>query len=87
MTVLYKLIFAKQVRKKDLPRIPAVHRARILKVIDALQYNPRPIGALRLTNRDEYRIRQGDYRVLYVIEDQIRIVEIRHIAQRGEVYR
>lgn len=86
MTALYSLIFNKQVRKKDLPKIPAKDRARILKIIDGLQYNPRPRGALRLTNREEYRIRQGDYRILYVIEDEVKIVEIQHIASRGDVY-
>lgn len=87
MTALYNLTFARQVRKKDLPKIPPKERSRILETVEKLQYNPRPFGALRLTNREEYRIRQGDYRVLYVIEDQIKIVEIRHIAQRGEAYR
>lgn len=87
MTALYKITFARQVRKKDLPKIPPKDRGRILETVEKLQYNPRPFGALRLTNREEYRIRQGDYRILYIIDDQIRIIEIRHIAQRDEVYR
>lgn len=86
MTVLYKLIFSKQVRKKDLPKIPERDRKRILRAIDGLQYQPRPIQALKLTNKDEYRLRQGDYRILYAIEDKVRIVEIRRVGNRKNVY-
>lgn len=84
---LYKLVLAKQVRKKDLPKIAEKPRLKILKIIEGLQSDPRPKNALRLTNREEYRIRHGDYRILYLIEDEVKIVQIEHVGHRGEVYR
>ena len=84
---LYKLILSKQVRKKDLPNIPQKDRAKVVNAITNLQDNPRPPKATRLTNREEYRVRQGDYRILYTIEDEICIVEVRNVGHRREVYK
>lgn len=83
---LYKLVFVEHVRKKELPKIPAKDRGKILKVIDGLRLDPRPEKAFRLTNREEYRLRQGNYRILYTIEDEIRIVEIRQVGHGKSVY-
>ena len=84
---LYKIVLAKQVRKKDLPKIPNPYVKKIVTVIGSLSENPRPVGSLKLTNRDEYRIRVGLYRILYTIEEEIRIVEVTNVKHRGAVYR
>ena len=62
-------------------------RQRIARAIDALGEEPRPVGAVRLAGRDDYRIRVGDYRVVYIIDDAERLVVVGRIAHRREVYR
>jgi mRNA interferase RelE/StbE len=84
---LYSIVLAKSVRKKDLPKVPLAYRLKILKVISGLADEPRPLNSLRLTNREEYRIRVGIYRILYVIDDEVRIVEVTNVKHRGEVYK
>jgi len=84
---LYKVVISKQVRKKDLPKVPVKDRTKIVALIGSLQHEPRPAQALRLTNREEYRIRQGNYRILYIIADEVKVVEVRKVGHRGEVYR
>lgn len=84
---LYKLVISKQVRKKDFPKIPSKYRPSIIVAMESLRKDPRPPQAKKLTNREEYRLRQGDYRILYVIAEEVRIVEVRRVRHRREVYR
>ena len=50
--------------------------------------NPRPKGAKKLESKEEiWRIRIGDYRVLYAIEDVIKIIEVRNIGHRKDIYK
>lgn len=84
---LYKVVLSKQVRKKDFQRIPTKALQRIIDLIGGLQANPRPRAATKLTNREEYRMRSGNYRILYVINDKKLHVEIRAVRHRGEVYK
>ncbi|MBI5882834.1 MAG: type II toxin-antitoxin system RelE/ParE family toxin [Elusimicrobia bacterium] len=63
-------------------------RERIIPKIDALVVNPRPHGAEKLAGvENRYRLRVGDYRVIYAIEDGLRLVIIAVIAHRRESYR
>ena len=55
--------------------------------IKSLAENPRPVGSRKLANRSEMRLRVGDYRILYLIDDVRRTVTISVIAHRREVYR
>ena len=66
----YKIVFKRSVAK-DLRPIPNEDVRRILARIDQLAEDPRPPGAERLTGDDKYRIRQGRYRILYTIADEI----------------
>ena len=59
----------------------------IIETITALAENPRPSRAEKLVNRSEWRVRVGDYRVLYQIDDQNRTITITSVAHRREVYR
>ena len=59
---------------------------RIIKQLISLSDNPRPHGVKKLHGREGYRIRVGDYRILYVIDDNEKKVEIVSAAHRKEVY-
>jgi mRNA interferase RelE/StbE len=52
-----------------------------------LASDPRPTGTAKLAGRDDYRIRVGDYRIVYAFDDDARLVLIARIAHRREVYR
>ena len=60
---------------------------RVNKAIAQLGGNPRPLGSKKLTDRDGYRIRVGDYRVFYQIGDTAKLVIIYRVAARSDVYR
>ena len=72
---------------KELERIPLKDRRRIVDRITALADDPRPAGSERLSGDDKYRIRQGDYRILYEIVDHELIVAVVRVGHRREVYR
>lgn len=73
---------------KDLRRIEARAVTRISSAIDRLGVNPRPRGSKRLAGRrDRLRVRVGDYRVLYAVDDDQRVVIVYNILHRREVYR
>ncbi|MEK7282051.1 MAG: type II toxin-antitoxin system RelE/ParE family toxin [Chloroflexota bacterium] len=65
---------------------PPVH-TRISRKILSLENNPRPRGTKKLSGREEYRLRVGDYRVLYTIDDRNTVVIIFAVGHRREVYR
>ena len=62
-------------------------RARIAPAIDDLANEPRPPGASKLAGREDYRIRVGDYRIVYAVDDDEHLVLIAKIAHRRDVYR
>jgi mRNA interferase RelE/StbE len=76
---------AKRELKKLVPRIVSL----IVSKIDTLAVNPRPEGCKKLvTNKEElWRVKVGEYRILYAIDDEIRIVDIHHVGHRREIYR
>ena len=82
----YKIVF-KQSVVKDLRSIPKKDVQRILQKIDQLADDPRPIGGQKLADAEKYRIRQGNYRILYSIEDDIVTVTVVKIGHRRDVYR
>jgi len=67
--------------------LPAQIQTRIAKAILALESNPFPLGRKKLKNRDGWRIRVGDYRVLYFADTKTRQIAIGVIGHRREVYR
>ena len=74
--------------EKDLRSIQKSRLPAILEAIEALKENPRPLGCRKLVGSESaFRIRIGDYRVVYTIEDTIRIVEINRVRHRKDVYR
>lgn len=74
--------------KKQLAILPAEDRRRIGKKIDTLEVNPRPAGCIKLSGEDDlYRLRVGDYRLVFSIQDDILYVLVIRIGHRREVYR
>jgi mRNA interferase RelE/StbE len=77
----------KQSVAKDLKAIPKKDVQRIMGRIASLADDPRPPQAEKLSGDDKYRIRQGVYRILYQIEDEILTVCVVKVGHRKEIYR
>lgn len=73
--------------QKQLTRLPAEHQERILVAMEALADAPRPQGCSKLTGRDAWRIRVGDYRIIYEIFDDRRVVIVVVVGHRKDAYR
>ncbi len=82
----YKITFKKSVTK-DLRNIPKADIARILKKIDALADNPRGEGCVKLSAKERYRVRQGLYRMIYEIRDEVLIVVVVKVGHRSAIYK
>ena len=85
---MYKVQFSKQAGK-DLRNLPKTVIKRVIIASEGLAKNPQPNGCkkLRGTKENLYRVRVGDYRIIYVIEETIRIVTVRNVRHRKDVYR
>lgn len=83
---IYELKFRKSVHK-DLHGLPKADLLRILNRIESLRDDPRPAGSQKLSGAEKYRVRQGDYRILYSIDDDAIVVEVVKVGHRREVYR
>lgn len=84
--VVYSLV-VKRSAAREIDALPTAVRRRVIGKIAALASDPRPHGAQKLTGEDRYRIRQGDYRVVYTIEDEVVTVTVVRVAHRSDVYR
>jgi mRNA interferase RelE/StbE len=73
--------------KKELARLPAAVQKRVTRVLLALEEEPFPTGCKKLKNRDGWRVRVGDYRILYFADKAARQVIVGVIAHRRDVYR
>jgi mRNA interferase RelE/StbE len=80
-------VFIEKLAEKQLAKIPPPHFNRITKALQSLSTNPRPSGCKKLKGRDGYRIRVGDYRIIYTIEDDVLKVYVIDIGYRREIYR
>ena len=83
---MYRAKLASSRVEKELDRIPSSHFGKVDAVILSLQENPRPRGAKKL-GKDKYRVRVGNYRVLYWVDDKHKIVVIAKVKHRRESYR
>jgi mRNA interferase RelE/StbE len=83
----YTVVFARSARK-ELQALDRTVAARILKRIEALRLEPRPSGCRKLEGTDNlWRIRIGDWRVVYAIDDDRSLVEVSVVRHRREAYR
>jgi mRNA interferase RelE/StbE len=71
----------------EIEGLPRKDRGRIVEKILRLADEPRPPGCEKLSGREQYRLRQGSYRILYSIEDADVIVVVVKIAHRRDAYR
>jgi mRNA interferase RelE/StbE len=85
---MYQVIINPAARKELRKLSPSVVTPISMK-IDSLSRNPRPVGCKKLVdNKSElWRIRVGDYRILYSIDDEVRIIDVVHIGNRRDVYK
>jgi mRNA interferase RelE/StbE len=72
---------------RQIRRLSEQTQERIHRVIEHLAENPRSPGTKKLTSRDGYRVRVGDYRILYQIDDGAKTIIIYRVMSRGDVYR
>lgn len=84
---MYEVLLASQA-ERDLKKLAAQEFHRIIPAIKALAETPRPPGCRKLEGfRSDYRIRNGDYRVIYEVDDKDNKVRIMRIRHRRDVYR
>jgi mRNA interferase RelE/StbE len=82
----YTIVLARSA-ERDLEGVPSTMEQRVEKAIDNLAENPRPPGVRKLRGTtDLWRIRVGDYRVVYRIDDSQRLVDVTHIRHRRDAY-
>jgi len=73
--------------KKDVRALDGVNRRRVLAAFHALETNPRPHGCKKLVDEDDlWRLRVGDYRVIYAIDDGRKVVTVRAVRHRSHAY-
>jgi mRNA interferase RelE/StbE len=72
---------------KELEDLQAKDRRRIVSRIQNLAEEPRPRGCEKLSGRDRYRLRQGNFRILYEVDDGAETVTVVKIGHRRDVYR
>ncbi len=83
---VYSIYFKSSVRK-DLDSIPRNDLQRIMERIAGLAENPRPAGCEKLSGQEKYRLRQGNFRIIYSIQDNQLTVWVVKIGHRREAYR
>ncbi|MFP5223079.1 MAG: type II toxin-antitoxin system RelE family toxin [Acidobacteriota bacterium] len=80
-TVAFSSLAARQLKKLSRP-----FQEQVASIVKMLANDPRPRGSIKLSGRPEYRVRSGNLRVLYLIDDGALIVEIMTVADRKESY-
>lgn len=84
--VFYKVLFTRSA-EKELRKLPSPDLTRIVNKINALTQEPRPFGVQMLKGEDRYfRLRQGDYRIVYDVSDAEQRITVIKIGHRREVY-
>ena len=82
----YRVLIPKSVHKQ-INKLPSTVSDSILSKLSLLQENPRPVGSLKMQGSEGWRIRLGDYRIIYDIDDKEKAVVLRRIGHRREIYR
>jgi mRNA interferase RelE/StbE len=81
-------VFIKPSAVREIEAVPEKkQRQRIVTKIEALSDEPRPFGCEKLSSREQYRLRQGAYRVVYAIDDEKVVVFVVKVGHRSGVYR
>lgn len=73
--------------EREIKSLPKSVQRRVKRMIDSLRINPRPRGTIKLKGRgDIYRIRVGDYRIIYTVNDKKRLVDVSYVRHRSRAY-
>ena len=84
---LYRVEWKKSA-EKDLDKIPRKFIYKILEAVESLRNNPFPRGVRKITGTERFfRIRVGDYRIIYHVDEESKIITIYHVRHRREAYR
>jgi mRNA interferase RelE/StbE len=86
VTASYSVVI-KRSAERELRTIPAPDLRRVVTRLRGLARESRPPGCEKLSGQEQYRVRQGDYRIVYAVDDQARTVEVVKVGHRREVYR
>jgi mRNA interferase RelE/StbE len=80
-------IGVKPTARKEIEALPDNVLARVVGKIEALGQAPRPTGCKKLKGyRDQWRVRVGDWRIIYIIDDTVKLISVTRVAHRREVY-
>ena len=80
-------VLVKPSARKELEALPDNVLARVVRKLEALGHAPRPAGCKKLKGyKDQWRVRVGDWRVVYIIDDKAKVVSVTRIAHRSQVY-
>lgn len=83
----YEVVLSKTV-VKSMSKLPTSIVNKIILVLESLATNPRPVGCKKLKGFDNlWRVRIGDYRAIYAIEDVILLVDVRDVGHRKDIYK
>ncbi len=85
--VIYQILLAKSA-SRELQRLPVKTQERVVDALESMQSNPRPPGCKKLVGSTNlWRVRAGDYRIIYEVDDDKRIVDVNAIRHRSDAYR
>ena len=77
----------KPTARKELEGLPDNMLSRVVRKVESLAQTPRPTGCKKLKGyKDQWRVRVGDWRVVYIVDDEAKLVSVTRIAHRREVY-
>jgi mRNA interferase RelE/StbE len=81
----YTIVLTKKAQKQ-LDKLPDNIAEPIIQMITSLEFNPRPTGCKKLKGREGYRIRKGDYRIIYDIYDSELLIDVITLGHRRDIY-
>jgi mRNA interferase RelE/StbE len=76
----------KRSAQKEIKKLPDTVLRRVVEKITSLGQDPRPDGCKKLSGEEKYRVRVGDYRILYGIEDDVLLIYVVKVAHRKDIY-
>jgi mRNA interferase RelE/StbE len=84
---LYSIRFSKQA-DKDMDGLPRLLQERVIEAAESLTIHPRPSGCKKMKGyKNRWRVRVGDYRIVYEVHDGVLVILVIRVAHRKEVYR
>ena len=82
----YRVLIPKSVHKQ-INKLPSSVSDSVISKLEALQENPRPAGSLKMHGSEGWHVRLGDYRLIFDIDDRQKLVVVRRLGHRREIYR